>query len=109
MPSLRQLLNRPRVWLAMTVVLYALVAVDSARPPESQVAGWLYVKLVRLYQWGGRPILAGHVTCRFKPSCSEYSIGAVEAHGIWRGLSLTCGRLSRCNSDAPIGAHDPVP
>ncbi|MSQ96440.1 MAG: membrane protein insertion efficiency factor YidD [Gemmataceae bacterium] len=59
--------------------------------------------------WGGRPLLKGKVQCRFEPSCSEYSLQAVEIHGIRRGLVLTYCRLLSCTHDVPLGVHDPVP
>ncbi|MBM3997119.1 MAG: membrane protein insertion efficiency factor YidD [Planctomycetes bacterium] len=82
---------------------------DSFRRPEDQVTGWLYVRAVYFYQWAGRPMLKGRVQCRFHPTCSEYSIGAVEVHGIRWGLFLTFQRLASCTPEAPIGAEDPVP
>ncbi len=60
---------------------------------------------IRTYQLAraGRP--SG---CRFLPSCSEYAIGAIEAHGAVRGAGLAARRLARCH---PWGGHgvDPVP
>jgi hypothetical protein len=46
--------------------------------------------------------------CRFTPSCSQYGIEAVEAHGAGRGLWLTARRLGRCRPFGPSG-YDPVP
>lgn len=46
--------------------------------------------------------------CRFTPSCSQYGIEAVEAHGAGRGLYLTVRRLGRCRPFGPSG-YDPVP
>ena len=68
-----------------------------------------YIGAVHLYQNLGRPVLSGRVVCRFSPSCSDYSIEAVQRHGILRGLVLTCDRLSRCNHGTPLGTYDPVP
>lgn len=60
---------------------------------------------VRLYQrvTFGRPS-----PCRFVPSCSNYALDALEAHGAVRGSTLTVRRLLRCH---PWGGHgwDPVP
>jgi hypothetical protein len=39
--------------------------------------------------------------CRFIPSCGEYSILAVEKHGLWRGLWMTGDRLRRCSPSYP--------
>lgn len=34
--------------------------------------------------------------CNLHPTCSEYSIKAVDEHGIWKGVSLTVDRLRQC-------------
>lgn len=46
--------------------------------------------------------------CRFSPTCSEYAIQAVRAHGIARGGWLAVRRLLRCHPFCE-GGHDPVP
>ena len=46
--------------------------------------------------------------CRFTPTCSLYSIEALERHGAARGSWLTLRRLARCNPWC-LGGHDPVP
>jgi len=37
------------------------------------------------------------ISCRFYPTCSEYSIRAFRKYGIRTGLVKTLGRLKRCN------------
>lgn len=74
------------------------------RPPG---AGPRAVRLVRLYQarigsTRARPC------CRMTPSCSEYAVQALLAHGTARGLWLTAARLLRCRPGGPTGP-DPVP
>ncbi|KQW46699.1 MULTISPECIES: membrane protein insertion efficiency factor YidD [unclassified Roseateles] len=46
--------------------------------------------------------------CRFEPTCSRYSLAALEKHGALAGSYLTVHRILRC---APwcAGGHDPVP
>ena len=46
--------------------------------------------------------------CRFTPTCSQYAVEALQAHGTRRGLRLTIGRLGRCRPGGPFG-FDPVP
>ncbi len=47
-------------------------------------------------------------SCRFQPTCSQYMLEAVRAHGILRGSCLSIWRILRCQ---PLckGGHDPVP
>jgi putative membrane protein insertion efficiency factor len=47
-------------------------------------------------------------SCRFTPSCSEYTYQAVEKYGVWRGIWLGGARLLRCHPFHP-GGYDPVP
>jgi len=47
-------------------------------------------------------------SCIFRPSCSNYFIGAVERHGIAKGTRLGLKRILRCRYGNP-GGYDPVP
>lgn len=51
--------------------------------------------------------LKGRPTCRYLPTCSEYAIEAVEAHGVVRGTLKASWRLLRCNPFFS-GGYDPV-
>jgi hypothetical protein len=46
--------------------------------------------------------------CRFRPTCSEYALQALRAHGALRGLWLIGWRLLRCQPFCEPG-FDPVP
>lgn len=46
--------------------------------------------------------------CRFTPTCSVYSIEALERHGAAGGTYLTLSRIGRCHPWCR-GGHDPVP
>jgi putative membrane protein insertion efficiency factor len=78
----------------------AFVAVTIRSLPRAAV-----IALVRLYQVAASPFAS---PCRFEPSCSRYMIGAVERHGVLRGVWLGVRRLLRCH---PFhrGGFDPVP
>ena len=47
-------------------------------------------------------------SCRHVPSCSAYSIQALEEHGAVRGMELALRRLCRCHPWGSAG-YDPVP
>ena len=64
------------------------------------------VALVRLYQLTISRVLPS--SCRFYPSCSEYTKQAIERHGLRRGGWLGVKRLARCHPFNP-GGYDPVP
>lgn len=66
----------------------------------------LLMFLVRAYQLLVSPVLPP--TCRFSPSCSQYSHEAISRHGALKGLWLTIKRVIRCNPWNP-GGYDPVP
>jgi putative membrane protein insertion efficiency factor len=62
--------------------------------------------LVRGYRLLLSPWLGS--ACRFEPTCSAYSLQALEQHGAVLGVLLTAGRLARCHPWC-AGGHDPVP
>ena len=64
------------------------------------------IQMIGLYQKFISPLTG--CNCRYQPSCSCYSVTAIETHGIARGLLLTLLRILRCN---PLfnGGLDPVP
>ena len=106
---MRKLLKKPHFWLAIIFALLIAAGWDSSRRPPDQVTAQIYVRLVRGYQWAGRPRLQKYVRCRFRPGCSEYSIEAVQRHGILEGLRLSVVRVCRCVNSLPPGTRDPVP
>lgn len=66
----------------------------------------LLLALLRAYQYFASPWVGG--SCRYWPTCSEYSREAIERHGALRGSWLTAARLARCHPYGR-GGVDPVP
>ncbi len=64
------------------------------------------VAMVVAYRRYVSPVLPAR--CRFYPSCSAYSLEALQKHGAIRGTGLTIWRLLRCHPFHP-GGYDPVP
>ena len=62
--------------------------------------------LVRLYQKTASRVLPP--SCRFVPSCSEYTYQAIEKYGVIKGGWLGLKRIVRCHPLNP-GGYDPVP
>lgn len=75
-------------------------------PDPRRLLIWLLTRLVRGYQLFISPMLPP--SCRYLPTCSEYTLEALRKHGALRGGWLSIKRISRCRPGCP-GGHDPVP
>jgi uncharacterized protein len=64
------------------------------------------IKMIRWYQRHLSPQLGA--CCKYMPSCSEYTIEAIEKFGPLRGVLLGTWRILRCNPFSK-GGYDPVP
>ncbi len=66
---------------------------------------FLVLDFLRLYQTWISPFLPP--SCRFTPTCSEYTKQSVEKYGALRGTWLGTKRILRCQPFCK-GGHDPV-
>ena len=85
---------------ALTRALIAVLAVAVDLPRQALMG------LVRLYRLLLKPWLGS--ACRFEPTCSAYTLLALQQHGAFCGVALGGWRLLRCQPWCE-GGHDPVP
>jgi len=65
-----------------------------------------FIFLIRLYQKFISPLLPA--TCRYQPTCSHYTVEALQKHGLLRGGILSIKRIFSCHPWGGKG-YDPVP
>ncbi|KGN79144.1 hypothetical protein HW49_07190 [Porphyromonadaceae bacterium COT-184 OH4590] len=66
----------------------------------------IFILPVIFYQKAISPMLPS--SCRFVPTCSQYTIEAILKHGIFKGGFMALKRLLRCHPWGGDG-YDPVP
>lgn len=66
----------------------------------------LFVLMIRGYQVALSPLLPS--ACRYTPTCSRYTVEAIEKYGALRGSWMGARRILRCHPFRP-GGYDPVP
>jgi len=65
----------------------------------------IVVAALKAYKLLLSPLLPS--ACRYRPTCSEYMLDAVEQYGALRGVWLGLKRLGRCHPFHQ-GGYDPV-
>lgn len=65
----------------------------------------LFIYLIKVYQKFISPLFPP--SCRFYPTCSQYSIEAVSKYGAIKGSAMAMWRIVRCNPFNK-GGYDPV-
>jgi len=66
----------------------------------------LALGFIRFYQLILSPVMLP--SCRFTPTCSQYTYEAISEFGLVKGVWLGVRRLARCHPFHP-GGYDPVP
>ena len=72
----------------------------------SKALAWPLIALARFYRLAISPWLGAN--CRFDPTCSTYTIQALQLHGVFKGSWLAMMRMGRCHPWGGSG-YDPVP
>jgi putative membrane protein insertion efficiency factor len=65
-----------------------------------------FIFLVRVYQTVISPFTPA--TCRYQPTCSHYTVEALQKHGLLHGGKLALKRIFSCHPWGGSG-YDPVP
>ena len=69
----------------------------------------ILIKLIKLYKYLISPLLGN--SCRYLPTCSEYSIDALKEYGFFKGLFMSIKRILSCHPIKFLGGgegFDPV-
>tara|TARA_X000000368_G_scaffold170195_1_gene134289 strand:+ start:677 stop:916 length:240 start_codon:yes stop_codon:yes gene_type:complete len=66
---------------------------------------YLLIKLIKIYKFLISPLLGN--SCRYFPTCSEYSIEALKMYGLLKGIYLSLRRIFSCHPWGNSG-FDPV-
>ncbi len=66
---------------------------------------YILIKLIKCYKFLISPLLGQ--TCRYLPTCSDYSIEALKTYGFFKGIFLSFKRILSCNPWGS-GGFDPV-
>ncbi|HEX5351802.1 MAG TPA: membrane protein insertion efficiency factor YidD [Trichococcus sp.] len=66
----------------------------------------IFIGLIRGYQKVISPLFPP--SCRYYPTCSNYSVQAIQKHGAIKGSIMGISRILRCHPFVK-GGYDPVP
>ncbi len=71
-----------------------------------KIATYPFILIIRFYQVAISPFTPA--ACRFSPTCSSYSLEALQVHGLLKGSWLAIKRIGKCHPWGGSG-YDPVP
>jgi len=69
------------------------------------ISSFILIKIIKGYRYFISPLL-GH-SCRYLPTCSEYSIDALKEFGLVKGIFLSVKRILSCHPWGK-GGFDPI-
>tara|TARA_E500000178_G_C16618703_1_gene572348 strand:+ start:316 stop:555 length:240 start_codon:yes stop_codon:yes gene_type:complete len=69
------------------------------------ISSFILIKIIKSYRYFISPLL-GH-SCRYLPTCSEYSIDALKEFGLVKGIFLSIKRVLSCHPWGK-GGFDPI-
>jgi putative membrane protein insertion efficiency factor len=66
---------------------------------------YVMIYVIKFYRSFISPWLGHH--CRFEPTCSQYSLQAIQKYGAIKGGYLSIRRITKCHPFHP-GGYDPL-
>ncbi len=68
----------------------------------------LFIEIIKIYKKTISPILSYFgIKCKYYPTCSEYTMQAIQKYGIIKGCFLGIKRILKCNPFSK-GGYDPL-
>ena len=70
---------------------------------------YILIKLIKCYKFLISPLLGQ--SCRYLPTCSDYSIEALKTYGFFKGILLSLKRIFSCHPIKFLGGgegFDPI-
>ena len=68
----------------------------------------IIIRIILFYKKNISTFLKAHgIECRYYPTCSEYSIQAIEKYGVIKGVFISMIRFLKCNPFSK-GGYDPL-
>ena len=64
----------------------------------------ILIKFIKAYKYLISPLLGN--SCRYLPTCSEYSIDALKEYGFFKGLLISIKSCLLYTSPSPRDAHE---
>ena len=74
-----------------------------------KILTYIVIKIIKSYKYLISPLLGN--SCRYLPTCSDYSIDAIKVYGLLKGSALSLKRIFSCHPIKFLGGgegFDPV-